>query len=56
MSSPYDCGPTAPDYDRVRQVMRERFALREQDKKATPKPAPRYDEVFVRGTKWLDTL
>jgi hypothetical protein len=38
---------------RIQEHLRE---LREKPKGVPPSPAPRYDEVFFQGTRWLDRL
>ena len=38
---------------RVQQRLQE---LRERPEWIAPDPPPRYDEVFFRGTRWLDEL
>jgi len=38
---------------RIQERSRE---LREKPKRVPPNPPPRYDEVFFRGTQWLDKL
>lgn len=48
----------APSKGKIEELrLRERFReLREKPKVAPPNPPPRYDEVFFRGTQWLDQL
>ncbi len=38
---------------RIQQRLQE---LREKPQVLPPNPPPRYDEVFFRGTQWLDEL
>lgn len=41
----------------LRKKLKERLAQKRASKKlVTPLPAPRYDDVFLEGTKWLDSL
>ena len=38
----------------LRQKVRERLAQRVAPRQSAVSPQPRYDEVFVAGTEWLD--
>ncbi len=44
-------------HDELRRRVQERLALRRRQKRERPPvKAPRYDEVFWKGTEWLNTL
>jgi hypothetical protein len=49
--------PSKAKTEELRLRIQERFReLREKPKRVPPNPPPRYDEVFFRGTQWLDKL
>jgi|GEM_PF-3593264 len=51
------CCEMPRDTDALRAEVRRRLAARRRHRTtAPPSPAPRYDEVFLAGTAWLDRL
>ena len=49
--------PSKAKIEKLRLRIQERFReLREKPKRVPPNPPPRYDEVFFRGTQWLEEL
>ena len=46
--------PSKAKTEELRLRIQERF--REKPKRVPPNPPPRYDEVFFRGTQWLEEL
>ena len=40
----------------LREKVQERLAQRVAERRRAVSPPPRYDELFVRGTEWLDAL
>lgn len=41
---------------KLRAVVKEKLAAKEQKPRSPAQPAPRYDDVFAQGTAWLDSL
>ena len=49
--------PSKAKTEELRLRIQERFReLREKPKRVPTNPPPRYDEVFFRGTQWLEEL
>lgn len=46
---------TDPQRDELRRKLRER-AEEKRKRMIPPLPAPRYDEVYIAGTAWLDRI
>jgi len=42
--------------NRLRRVVKEKLAQRSSAGRVDPSPLPRFDEVFQRGSEWLDGL
>ena len=40
----------------LRTKLKDAFATRKGRAAAAPQPAPRYDEIFAEGQRWLDEL
>jgi hypothetical protein len=47
-----------PDLEALRVRIRARLKAKAEERAARPpvSPAPRYDELYFRGTAWLDSL
>ncbi len=52
-----DSTPSKAKLEELRARIQQRLQeLRKRPKALPPNPPPRYDEVFFRGTQWLDEL